>query len=134
MSSQGRNYPNKEKHEKNGRHPLHHRSRLVFWRYGVQRDSRRSSEVGARGSGEGAPASGTEGAGGEEEGRSGGEEGTAAGEGESTVTAEEYPLWLRRALTTCRRSRAEANARAKGLTRKDKQSCTRGRKTTTQTG
>jgi hypothetical protein len=35
-SSEGRNCPNKEKHEKNGRHPLRHRSRLGMWRDGVQ--------------------------------------------------------------------------------------------------
>src|SRR5215204_3985877 len=87
--------------KRNGRHPLRHRARLGFWRYGVQWDSRGSSEAGARGSGEGAQASGTEGAGGEEEGgkegaregtggtkadRRGGEEGTAGGEGECAVT------------------------------------------------
>ena len=43
-------------------------------------------------------------------------------------------MWLRRALTTRRRSRAEANAHAKCLTRKDEQFCTRGYKTPTQTG
>ena len=53
--------------------------------------------------------------------RRGGEEGKAAGEGEGTVTAEEHSLWLRRSLTISRRSRAEANARAKCHTRKDKQ-------------
>jgi hypothetical protein len=43
-------------------------------------------------------------------------------------------LWLRRSLTTSRRSRDEANARAKCHTRKDEQFCTRGCKTTIQTG
>jgi hypothetical protein len=43
-------------------------------------------------------------------------------------------LWLRRSLTISRRSRAEANARAKCRIRKDKQFWTRGCKTTTQTG
>jgi hypothetical protein len=43
-------------------------------------------------------------------------------------------VWLRRSLTTRRRSRAEANAHAKYHTRKDEQFCTRGCKTTTQTG
>jgi hypothetical protein len=43
-------------------------------------------------------------------------------------------LWLRRSLTISRRSRDEANARAKCRIRKDKQFCTRGCKTTTQTG
>jgi hypothetical protein len=59
-SSEGRNYSNKEQHEKNGRHPLRYRSRLGFWRYSVQWDSRGSSEACARRSGEGAPAGGTE--------------------------------------------------------------------------
>ena len=43
-------------------------------------------------------------------------------------------MWLRRSLTTRRRSRAEAHARVKCLTRRVEQFCSRGRKTTTQTG
>jgi hypothetical protein len=43
-------------------------------------------------------------------------------------------LWLRRPLTTRRRSRDEANARAKYYTCKDEQFCRRGCKSTTQTG
>ncbi|HET6659734.1 MAG TPA: hypothetical protein VFH16_07450, partial [Rubrobacter sp.] len=35
-SSEGRNYSNKEQHEKKVRHPLRYRSRLGIWRYGVQ--------------------------------------------------------------------------------------------------
>src|SRR5215204_5223807 len=94
----------------------------------------RGGREGAEGAEEGRKEGAREGTGGTAADRRGGEEGTAAGEGEGTVAGGEYPSLLRRSPTTSRRSRAEANARGKCRTCKDKQFCTRNCKTMSQTG
>ena len=91
----------------------------------VEKGRQQVKKEGAGGAEEGRKEGAREGTGGTAADRRGGEEGTAASEGEGTVTGLEHPLWLRRSLTTRRRSQAEANAHAKCPTRKDEQFSTR---------